>query len=272
MILAGLLLLAIGGADLVRAFVPRRWAGYLVVAVAALAIGVVAAALLEALVAVVVAAVWVWAVPTHRPVRAAFWPALAVGVLCALAVMSIPPRASAGVMSDVWQFPTPGGELSFDAAVLVVGAVVFLFESANVVVRLALNSVGVGGGPRAATTAPGRDERPADDLRGAETLAEEVAVEAVEPAAPQPLEHEPRLKGGRLIGPLERILVFSLTLLGAYTLVAAFVAAKGIVRFPEISRDSDRGNSAEYFLIGSMVSWVVALSAAALVWWSLSIA
>lgn len=270
MILAGLILLAIGGADLVRAFVPRRWIGYLVVAVVALAIGVVAAALLEAIVAVVVAAGWVWAVPTHRPVRAAFWPALAVGVLCALAVASIPPRASAGVIAEVWQFPTPGGELSFDAAVLAIGAVVFLLESANVVVRLALNSVGAGGGVVTATTEPA-DDGPADDLRGAETLADEVAVEGVEPEAPQPLEHEPRLKGGRLIGPLERILVFSLTLLGAYTLVAAFVAAKGIVRFPEISRDSDRGNSAEYFLIGSMVSWVVALSAAALVWWSLSI-
>ncbi|MBB6391568.1 hypothetical protein [Microbacterium thalassium] len=267
MILAGLILLGVGGADLVRAFVPRRWLGYLVVGLVILAIGVSAAALLEAIVAVVVAAGWVWAVPTHRPVRAAFWPALALGVLCALAVMSIPPRASAGVIAEVWAFPTPGGELSFDAAVLAVGAVVFLFESANVVVRLALNSVGSGAtSPSEAASAP--DAETVDD----DALAEEVAVEGTAPAAPQPLAHEPSLKGGRLIGPLERVLVFSLTLLGAYTLVAAFIAAKGIVRFPEISRDSDRGNSAEYFLIGSMVSWVTALSAAALVWWSLSIA
>ena len=48
------------------------------------------------------------------------------------------------------------------------------------------------------------------------------------------------------------------------------LAAKGIVRFPEISRDGDTGNRAEYFLIGSLVSWVIALAAAFLVWWALS--
>jgi hypothetical protein len=83
-----------------------------------------------------------------------------------------------------------------------------------------------------------------------------------------PLDVVPDLKGGRLIGPLERFLVFALSLAGAYALVAAFVAAKGIVRFPEISRDRGTGNRAEYFLVGSMVSWVIALGAALLVWWS----
>lgn len=75
------------------------------------------------------------------------------------------------------------------------------------------------------------------------------------------------LKGGRLIGPLERILVFALTLTGAFTLLAAVLAAKGIVRFPEISRDDVGGNRAEYFLVGSLVSWVTALGAAFLIWW-----
>lgn len=75
------------------------------------------------------------------------------------------------------------------------------------------------------------------------------------------------LKGGRLIGPIERLLVFALTLTGAFTLLAAVLAAKGIVRFPEISRDEDDGDRAEYFLVGSLVSWVVALGAAFLVWW-----
>lgn len=80
----------------------------------------------------------------------------------------------------------------------------------------------------------------------------------------------PTLKGGRLIGPLERVIVFALTLTGVYSLLAAVLAAKGIVRFPEISRDGDTGNRAEYFLIGSLVSWVIALAAAFLVWWALS--
>ncbi len=85
-----------------------------------------------------------------------------------------------------------------------------------------------------------------------------------------PLSAQTALKGGRLIGPLERLLVLSLTLAGMYPLVAAILAAKGIVRFPEISRDSAAGNSAEYFLIGSLVSWVLALAGAFLVWWALA--
>jgi hypothetical protein len=83
---------------------------------------------------------------------------------------------------------------------------------------------------------------------------------------PVPFAAQPSLKGGRLIGPLERVIVFSLTLAGAYTLLAAVLAAKGIVRFPEISRD-DNGDRAEYFLVGSLVSWSLALALAVLVWW-----
>ena len=64
--------------------------------------------------------------------------------------------------------------------------------------------------------------------------------------------------------------MLALTLAGMYPLVAAILAAKGIVRFPEISRDSAAGNRAEYFLIGSLVSWVLALAGAFLVWWALA--
>jgi hypothetical protein len=42
------------------------------------------------------------------------------------------------------------------------------------------------------------------------------------------------------------------------------------VRFPEISRDGDGGDRAEYFLIGSLVSWVTALAAAFLVAWGIA--
>ena len=71
-----------------------------------------------------------------------------------------------------------------------------------------------------------------------------------------------RLKGGRVIGPLERIFITVLTVVGAYHIVAALVAAKGIVRFPEISADAKRddasGTKAEEFLIGSLASWGLA--------------
>jgi hypothetical protein len=64
------------------------------------------------------------------------------------------------------------------------------------------------------------------------------------------------------------MLVLMLTLAAAYPILAAMLAAKGIVRFPEISRDGETGARAEYFLVGSLVSWVIALGAAFLVWWS----
>jgi hypothetical protein len=84
----------------------------------------------------------------------------------------------------------------------------------------------------------------------------------------KPADPRGGFKGGRLIGPLERTIVMILTLAAAYPVLAAMLAAKGIVRFPEISRDGETGARAEYFLVGSLVSWVIALSAAFLVWWA----
>lgn len=72
------------------------------------------------------------------------------------------------------------------------------------------------------------------------------------------------LKGGRVIGPLERIFITVLIVVGAYHIVAALMAAKGIVRFPEISADAKRvddaaaGTKAEEFLVGSLASWGLA--------------
>ena len=72
------------------------------------------------------------------------------------------------------------------------------------------------------------------------------------------------LRGGRWIGPLERILLLLLASAGAHhTAIAAVIAAPGVVRFPEIRRD-EGGGKAEEFLIGSLASWTLAVLAAAL--------
>ncbi|MET1133668.1 MAG: hypothetical protein ABWX60_09625 [Aeromicrobium sp.] len=73
------------------------------------------------------------------------------------------------------------------------------------------------------------------------------------------LKEERRLKGGRVIGPLERVLVFGFAIGGNFGGVAAILAAKGILRFPEISKDEGDGSRAEYVLVGSFVSWFLAL-------------
>jgi hypothetical protein len=227
MIGAGVVLLAVGAADLIRQYVPSRARPY-VFALAALALLVLSAgadAVAWTFVAVGTVALWVLGTPGRRGGRAGLWPVVLVAAVCLVAVALLGVRSVQGPLGELWPVASPLGEVSLDVAVFTVGAVAFLTESGNVVVRAAL-----------------RDGALAD----------------AEPVA---------LKGGRLIGPLERILVFALTLTGAFTLLAAVLAAKGIVRFPEISRDTDAGTRAEYFLIGSLVSWVTALGAAFLVWW-----
>lgn len=42
------------------------------------------------------------------------------------------------------------------------------------------------------------------------------------------------------------------------------VAAKGIIRFPEISRDTVGGSKAEFFIVGSLASWVLVAGAVGL--------
>lgn len=259
MIIAGLLLLAIGCADLVRQFVPRRrqWIGYVAVLVLVLAVGVGSGALAATVLAPVLGAVWIWAMPVRRPAPLAFWPAVVLALGCVLAVVLVGDRSAAGLLDGIWQVDSPFGPVPFDLAVLVIGVLLFLLESANLVVRAAL--------------AGERVWRPAEDSGRADKTDTEDAAPPTHPAddgAEAVARPAAAFSGGRLIGPLERVLVFLLTLVPAYPLLAAMLAAKGIVRFPEISRDGETGARAEYFLIGSLVSWVCALGGALLVWWA----
>lgn len=267
MIVAGFILLAVGSADLVRQFAPHRWVGYLTVAVILLLLGSVSDALLPMMLGLVVGALWVWCMPSERPAPLGFWPAVLLGVLSIGSVVWLGARADAGLIGSVWSVRSPFGEVPFDLAFLTVGTGVFLLESANLVVRAALDGE--------------HTWRPAELRRTVVLDTADAQPAASEAAAAHPVvagaqgddavpARDPRagFKGGRLIGPLERILVMLLTLAAAYPILAAMLAAKGIVRFPEISRDGETGARAEYFLVGSLVSWVIGLGAAFLVWWA----
>ena len=75
------------------------------------------------------------------------------------------------------------------------------------------------------------------------------------------------LKGGRLLGPLERVFILALGLAGEVTAASIVVAAKGLLRFPELSSRPEQQQVhqlTEYFLVGSFVSWLVSLSSLAL--------
>jgi hypothetical protein len=119
---------------------------------------------------------------------------------------------------------------------MIVGVVLVQLATANQLVRLVLGSVG-----------------------------------AVKPVGqPQPSD---RLKGGRLLGPMERLLILGLGLGGQLTMATAVVAAKSIIRFPEITAQRDKNGTpglgiddvTEYFLVGSFASWILAFAGLALV-------
>ncbi|MDT9592295.1 hypothetical protein RDV89_04415 [Nocardioides zeae] len=122
-------------------------------------------------------------------------------------------------------------EASPERLLVVAGVLLVQVSTANVVVRLLLDLVGV----------------PAHD-------------------------NEKQLRGGRVLGPMERIVVVGLGVAGSLTAASLVIAAKALLRFPEL-RTPGRGQAphggpsdvTEYFLVGSMASWLVALGGIALV-------
>lgn len=160
-------------------------------------------------------------------------PLLVLGVALGLAVVLSPAAGTAGGALADWleRTPVPAlAGLSADRALLLLGAVLVQLSTGNVVVRLVLRATG--------TTNPARG--PAHDATRA-------------------------LKGGRLLGPMERVFILGLGLAGHVTAASVVVAAKGLLRFPELQsrRDSTKGPGidelTEYFLVGSFVSWSVSL-------------
>jgi hypothetical protein len=91
------------------------------------------------------------------------------------------------------------------------------------------------------------------------TAANVVVRRVLQAAGPRVLAQGAELRGGRVLGPLERWFVLGCALSGNLAAIAVVVAAKGILRFPEISRDDPDGLRAEYVLVGSFVSLAQAL-------------
>lgn len=134
-----------------------------------------------------------------------------------------------------WLGNLPGALRSPDGTrtLLVLAAFVVQLSTANVIVRFVLTAVG-----------------------------------ALKPAG-QPQAAD-RLRGGRLIGPMERVVILGLGLTGNLTAAGLVIAAKGLIRFPELQAGATGSQSpgvdevTEYFLVGSMVSWLLALGTLAL--------
>lgn len=92
----------------------------------------------------------------------------------------------------------------------------------------------------------------------------------VAPYADQ-LDDEPGLiRGGRIIGMAERLLIYVFVLAGAPSAVGFLVTAKSLFRFGDVTRERQR-QQAEYVIIGTLVSFAYAVTLSYLVRWLLRV-
>jgi hypothetical protein len=73
---------------------------------------------------------------------------------------------------------------------------------------------------------------------------------------------EASLKGGRVIGPMERMLLAAFITAGSLEAAALLVAIKSLLRFPELRSNDEQPNGevtelTEYVVVGSLASWIV---------------
>lgn len=131
--------------------------------------------------------------------------------------------------------------LGADRALLLLGVGLMQLSTGNVIVRLVLRATG--------SRNPSKLGRP--------------------PAVDHGQAEEPPLKGGRLLGPMERVVIVGLGLAGQLTAASVVIAAKGLLRYPELQAARSEGSPdihelTEYFLVGSFVSWLLALGSLAI--------
>lgn len=242
-------LVGVGLADLVRAGtrpVAGHWpvrAGGGAVALLALLAGLTAPVDLVVLAASVLPlGLWVRYSAQSVATGTGHWQALTslAGGAAVLLALGGWASTAGGPLGDwlAWaDLPVVGPGTAPAQVLLVTGLFLANLATANLVVRLVLLVVGA--------------------MRPAPPLAPD--------AGPQPSD---QLRGGRLLGPMERVLILGLGLAGQLTAAGLVIAAKGLIRFPELQAKRDDSSSVdgvgidavtEYFLVGSFVSWLIAL-------------
>lgn len=234
----GLLLVGVGLTDLAFSVRPRAWVPEILAAAAVVVLGLLAGLtdVVDLLALVVIAGVVVaWGrTVTHgfgrgTPLR----PLLLLGSALAAAIAFSGRAGDADGPLQRWlddvALPLLAGAEA-DRVLLLLGALLVQLSTGNVLVRLVLAATG--------TLNPAKHGTPADP--------------------------EVQLKGGRLLGPMERVFILCLGLAGQVTAASIVVAAKGLLRFPELNSRKEQVRIhllTEYFLLGSFASWLVALSA-----------
>lgn len=267
MIVVALLLAALGVADLARERFrgPRGIVVGGILGLAVAVLGTLGTGIDWGWMLALAAALIAWQALTDYRVKphVGYWPLalLAASIAAAWAFLRVEAAADSALAGWYEALPyTLPGTIGFDTFALGVGGVLVLFETANVVVRIVLPSekkpTVADATPAASPAARRRRWSPMRALASAPSPAPAPASPAESDVAP--------LKGGRMIGPLERLFILALALAGQFTAIGAVIAAKGIIRFPEISKDDTGGSKAEYFLVGSFASWALVLVVAVL--------
>ena len=241
-----LLLIGVAVADLGHSVRPVRWVPELVGAGVVVVLGLLGGLtggrdVLAWLVIALVVVGWGRVVREGFGVGRPEWPlALLGGALLAAVVASPLAGTVDGPLAD-WlaELPWPRvARAAPDTALLVLGGFLVQLSTGNVVVRLVL-----------------------------------AATDTVNPARPD-RGVSVRLKGGRLLGPMERLVIFGLGLGGYVTAASLVIAAKALIRWPELQSFREGGGAGdgptidevtEYFLVGSFVSWLVSLGTLAVV-------
>jgi hypothetical protein len=232
------LLVGVGIADLVQSIRPVRIVPECIGAMVAILIGLLAGLTdpVDVVALIVIAGVVVLWGQTVTRGFAGRRPALALvvlGVALATAIVLSDLAGPVGGLFGAWVdgLPVPVlADLGPERALLLLGVMLVQLSTGNVVVRLVLTVTG--------TVNPVRDGAVNDP--------------------------ELSLKGGRLLGPMERVVIVGLGVAGHLTAASIVIAAKGLLRFPELSSDREQKRIhqlTEYFLVGSFVSWLIALSA-----------
>lgn len=154
---------------------------------------------------------------------------VAVALIVGFVLAGLAPQAGGPLEAVVGDSPFRSiADLSADRFLLATGVILMQLSTANVVVRLVLGLF---------------DARRPTHFAGSGV--------------------PPILKGGSLLGPLERLFILGLGLAGQVTAAGILIAARGL---PELqgtrgdpSKESDERAAAQYTLVGCFVSWAVAL-------------
>lgn len=236
-----LFLLGVGVSDLVFSVRPMRHVPEAVGATLAVGVGLLCGLtagrdLAALLVVALLVVAWGQTVTRGFAAGGRAWLPLSVfggGLVLGIALSPLATPAD-GLLAD-WLAVTPVGVLaglSADVTLVLTAVLLVQLSTGNVLVRLVLAATGTVDPSR---TPGGRDV----------------------PSY--------RLKGGRLLGPMERLFIVGLGIAGQLTAASVVIAAKGLLRWPELQASrTEHGRGGihavtEYFLVGSFVSWMVAL-------------